>query len=227
MVEISQGDRRHREGLQQRALAHRALGDEHRIEIVDHLLRSDLTPGELSALTGLPSNLLAFHLKTLEEAGLVERRRSEGDSRRRYVCLRESGLALLGVDRRPSAPERVVFVCTHNSARSQFAEALWRRSRTGQVWSVGTDPADSVHPGAVTAARRHGLDLSGMRPKGYEAVPREADLVVTVCDRATESEPPVLGTRMHWSIPDPVGKGNQAFESAFAEIAARIRRMGS
>lgn len=193
---------------------------------MDLLHESDRTPGELAALTGMPTNLLAFHLKSLEEAGLVERRRSEGDSRRRYVCLRDEGITLLGVDRQPPVPESVVFVCTHNSARSQFAEALWRASRPGAVWSAGTDPADGVHPQAVAAGRRFELDLSGMRPKGYEAVPHEADLVVTVCDRASESEPPLVGTRMHWSIPDPVGRGPDAFEAAFAEIAARMRRLG-
>jgi ArsR family transcriptional regulator, arsenate/arsenite/antimonite-responsive transcriptional repressor / arsenate reductase (thioredoxin) len=212
--------------LEQRARAHRALGDEHRVRITDLLHRSDRTPGELAALTGMPTNLLAFHLKTLEEAGLVERRRSEGDSRRRYVCLREAGLDLLAVDRRPPVPERVVFVCTHNSARSQFAEALWRESLPGEAWSAGTDPADRVHPRAVAAGRRFGVDLSGLRPKGYGAVPHEADLIVTVCDRASESEPPLVGTRMHWSIPDPVGKDPDAFEAAFADIAARIRRLG-
>lgn len=194
--------------------------------IVDLLHESDLTPGELAAAAGMSTNLLAFHLKTLEEAGLVERRRSEGDSRRRYVCLRDEALSLLGSVRRRPLPASVVFVCTHNSARSQFAEALWRASRPGEVWSAGTDPADRVHPRAEAAARRHGLDLSSMRPKGYEAVPPEVDLVVTVCDRATEAEPPLTGTRIHWSIPDPVGKEPEAFEAAFADIATRMRRMG-
>ena len=178
-------------------------------------------------MTGMPSNLMAFHLKTLEEGGLVERRRSEGDSRRRYVCLREEGLRLLGLDRRPPAPESVVFVCTHNSARSQFAEALWRARGHDGVWSAGTDPADQVHPFAVAAGRRFGLDLSGMQPKGYQAVPSEAGLVITVCDRALESEPPLAGPRSHWSIPDPVGRGSDAFEAAFAEIAARMETLGS
>lgn len=212
--------------FEHRARAHRSVGDEHRLRIVDLLHESDRTPGELAALTGLPSNLLAFHLRTLEGAGLVERHRSEGDFRRRYVCLREAGLALLAMDMRPFSPNSVLFVCTHNSARSQFAEALWRATKHGDVWSAGTDPADRVRPEAVAAGRGYGLDLSGMRPKGYDAVPHEADLVVTVCDRAFESESPVAGTRMHWSIPDPVGRDPGAFEAAFSDIAARIRRLG-
>lgn len=214
-------------GLETRATAHRALGDGHRLRIVDLLHESDRTPGELATLTGLSTNLLAFHLKTLDEAGLVERRRSEGDARRRYVRLRPQGIASLRFAAPTAVPEKVVFVCTHNSARSQFAEALWRASRPGQAWSAGTDPAERVHPGAVEAGRRYGLDLAGMEPKGYRAVPPEADLVVTVCDRALESEPPLAGARLHWSIPDPVGRGSGAFESAFAEIAARMETLGN
>lgn len=118
MFEISQDRVR---DLEPRARAHQALSDAHRVLIAELLHESDRTPGDLAEMTGMPSNLMAFHLKTLEEAGLVERRRSEGDSRRRYVCLREEGLRLLGLDRRPPAPGSVVFVCTHNSARSQLS----------------------------------------------------------------------------------------------------------
>lgn len=205
-----------------RAAVHRALGDEHRLRLLDYLEGSDRTPGELCELTGLSSNLLAFHLGILEDAGVVERRRSEGDARRRYVRLRREKLAgiwLPGGEVRP--PATVVFVCSHNSARSQFAEAVWRAGG-GEVWSAGTDPAERVHPGAVAASRRYGVDLSGMRPKGFEAVPETADLIVTVCDRALESGVPLVGTRLHWSIPDPVGRGPRAFESAFADIASRV-----
>lgn len=214
------------ESLAERAAMHRALGDERRLRIVDCLAETDRAPGELSRLTGMSSNLLAFHLRALEEAGIVARGRSEGDSRRRYVHLRSDTLTILGLRGAVPPPRRVVFVCTHNSARSQFAEALWRATRQGEVWSAGTEPAERVHPQAVTAARNHGVDLTGMRPKGYEAVPGAADLVITVCDRAFESGVPLAGEKRHWSIPDPVGKGPPAFTAAFAAIAARVERLG-
>lgn len=210
---------------EQRAAMHRALGDEHRVLIVDRLAASDLTPGELGELTGLSSNLLAFHLRTLEDAGIVERRRSEGDSRRRYVRRKADNLALL-TPVTSREPTRVVFVCTHNSARSQFAEALWRERQGGEVWSAGTNPASEVYPGAMRAARRFGVDLTGMRPKGYEAIPEWAELIITVCDRALESGVPLEGTRIHWSIPDPVGGGEEVLESSFTDIASRIERLG-
>ncbi|MFP3913250.1 MAG: helix-turn-helix domain-containing protein [Actinomycetota bacterium] len=211
----------------ERAALHRALADEHRVRLVDSLIHWDRTPGELCEITGLSSNLLAFHLGILEEAGIVDRRRSEGDARRRYVRLRPEKLARVqaGVEASP-LPSTVVFLCSHNSARSQFAEALWEAGG-GTAWSAGTSPARRVHPGALAPARVYGVDLSDRRPKGYEAVPEAADLVVTVCDRALESGVPLRGARMHWSIPDPVDGGPEAFRSAFADIASRVDRLRS
>lgn len=214
--------------VSERAAVHRALGDEHRVRLVDCLDGSDRTPGELCELTGLSSNLLAFHLGILEEAAIVERHRSEGDGRRRYVRLRHEKLAGIGpVGGEAPRPTTLVFVCSHNSARSQFAEAMWKAAGGGEVWSAGTDPAERVHPGAVAASRLYGVDLSGMRPKGYEAVPETADLIVTVCDRALELGVPLVGARLHWSIPDPVGRGPGAFESVFADIASRVEWLRS
>ena len=206
---------------------HRALGEEHRLELVDCLLDSDRTPGELAVMTGLSSNLLAFHLRGLEEAGIVERHRSEGDSRRRYVRLRPEALEMAWPSRPMTTPQRVLFVCTHNSARSQFAEGLWGRGGGGETWSAGTRPAKRVHPRAVAAARSYGVDLSGARPKGYDDVPDSVDLVVSVCDRAFETDIAVAGPRMHWSVPDPIRGGDRAFEAAFLEIARRVDRLRS
>jgi protein-tyrosine-phosphatase len=211
----------------ERAARHRALGDEHRLELVDCLLDSDRTPGELAAMTGLPTNLLAFHLRGLEDAGIVERHRSEGDARRRYVRLRAGAFEMAWPPLPVTPPERILFVCTHNSARSQFAEALWSRGGGGEAWSAGTTPAERVHPRAVVAARTYGLDLSGAHPKGYDEVPDSVDLVVSVCDRAFEAEIAVAGAKMHWSVPDPIRGGDRAFETAFVEIAQRVDRLRS
>ena len=205
-----------------RASVHRALADEGRLRLVDCLAQGDRTPSELARNTGMSSNLLAFHLDALEEAGLVERRRSEGDSRRRYVRLRPERLRAAWAEQPTRVAGAVVFVCTHNSARSQFAEAYWRQRTGGEVWSAGSSPAQRVHPDAIAAARSHGLDLTGSRPKGYTSVPAKADLVVSVCDRAYEGDVPIAGSRLHWSVPDPVSRDRAAFEQAFADIAMRI-----
>ena len=84
--------------VEQRASFHAALGDPARLTIVDSLFLTDLSPGDLARRLGLPSNLLAHHLRVLESAGIVERRRSEGDGRRSYVRLRSEHPMLRALD---------------------------------------------------------------------------------------------------------------------------------
>ena len=199
---------------------HAALGDPLRLVIVDELVVSDRMPSELQALVELPSNLLAHHLDVLERVGLITRTRSSGDGRRRYVHLHRRALD----DLRPGAQlpaEAALFVCTQNSARSQVAAALWRQLTGAEASSAGTHPAERVHPEAVKAARRAGLDLSGARPRHLDELGERPALVVTVCDRAHEesSEPGWL----HWSVPDPVPVGTPAaFDAAVVELRERI-----
>jgi protein-tyrosine-phosphatase len=191
------------------------------------LALGDRTPRELGELVGAPTNLLAHHLRVLEHVGLIERRASAGDGRRRYVVLRPEPLAgLLPAARLPAGT--VLFVCTHNSARSQVAAALWR-DRTGDAAeSAGTNPAPEVHPAAVQAARRMGLDLADARPKGYDAVEVRPALVVSVCDRAHEGAIPFEAPVLHWSVPDPVADGRRAaFAAAFTEIERRVERLAA
>lgn len=207
--------------IRERADRHAALGDPVRLAIVDELTVSDLAPVELRRRLGLESNLLAHHLDVLERVGLIERSRSSGDGRRRYVHLRRSTLdGLLPVRRVTPGP--ALFVCSANSARSQLAAAVWRE-RTGQAASsAGTAPAERVHPQAVAAARRAGLELGDAVPRRLADVTERPALVVTVCDRAHEE----LGeddTRLHWSIPDPVPVGTRAaFDDVVAELRQRV-----
>lgn len=216
-----------------RAALHHALAEPHRLAIVDALALTDRTPGALAELTGLGMNLLAFHLGVLEAAGLVTRRRSTGDGRRRYVTLHPDELDRSGAGRARACADdvgesadisRVLFVCTQNSARSQLAAALWR-GRTGLIGeSAGTAPARSVHPLAVAIAGSRGVDLSRATPRGYDDVTVRPDLVVTVCDRAFESGLPFPDRpTLHWSILDPATEGTPAaFARAYDEVAERI-----
>ena len=102
---------------------------------------------------------------------------------------------------------RALFVCTHNSARSQMAEALLR-AKAGdrfEVASAGTE-ATHVRPLAVKAMAEIGIDLSGHTSKTLEPFVRQPwDVVITVCDSANEACPvfPAAGERIHWSFPDP------------------------
>ena len=207
--------------IEVRAARHGALGDPIRLAIVEELIRSDRSPVELRRLTGVESNLLAHHLDVLERVGLIARRRSSGDARRRYVHLhREAldGLTPRGVRR----AEPALFVCTHNSARSPLAAAMWTQLTDQPADSAGTHPAHRVHPGAVRAARRAGLDLTNVRPKRLDDVVARPTLVVTVCDRAHEEIQPAPAW-LHWSLSDPVATPNRAtFDATVAELRARI-----
>ncbi len=207
-----------------RAEAHAALGDERRLAIVDHLSLGDRTVAELAGISGLRGNLLAHHLDVLETAGLIARHVSEGDQRRRYVSLRWEYLPT-GPDT-VSPPENVVFVCTHNSARSQFAAALWKQTTGHRAESAGNDPADRVNPTAVRVAGEYGIDLSTATPRGYDSLSSTPDLVISVCDRARESGVPDAREVAHWSVPDPVAKGTTAaFRDSFGQIARRITHL--
>lgn len=203
-----------------RVAKHAALADPARLRIVDLLTLGDLSPTELQSELGMPSNLLSHHLRTLEDAGLATRHRSEADKRRSYFRLASGALEGLAPGREHGA-RRVLFVCTRNSARSQLAAALWRQASDIPAASAGTHPAERIAQGAIDVARRYGLDLAGLTPRLLEEVAREEDLVVTVCDNAHEELPGLRG--IHWSIPDPLRLNTQeAFENAFTDISHRI-----
>jgi ArsR family transcriptional regulator, arsenate/arsenite/antimonite-responsive transcriptional repressor / arsenate reductase (thioredoxin) len=207
--------------LKRRTAMHAALADSARLAITDTLADGDASPSELAAMLAMPSNLLAHHLRVLQEAGMVTRRRSEGDRRRNYLRLVPGSLdALAGPPARSA--RRVLFVCTANSARSHLAAALWRQASTVPAASAGTRPADAINPGAIDAAIRHRLPLPRLRPRPVGDVGREGDLVVTVCDLAPE-ELGALAT-VHWSVPDPVPAGDPGgFDAALDELDRRVR----
>jgi protein-tyrosine-phosphatase len=199
-----------------------ALGDPGRLAIVGMLGSGDASPGEIARALGVPSNLVAHHLKVLELAGLVTRARSEGDRRRTYLRLVPERLSLTHAE--PWRVPRLVFVCTHNSARSQLAAALWARRSSVPAASAGTAPAARVHPRAVGVARRHGLTIGRSRPVNVTEVLRRGDLVVAVCDTAYEQL--TEAARLHWSVPDPAPiDTDEAFEATYADIASRIDRL--
>jgi ArsR family transcriptional regulator, arsenate/arsenite/antimonite-responsive transcriptional repressor / arsenate reductase (thioredoxin) len=209
------------EQLERRAARHAALGDPVRLAIVDELATSDRSPIELRRLVGIESNLLAHHLDVLEQVGMINRTRSSGDGRRRYVHLVRSSLPGHGRVRRVE-PGQALFVCTRNSARSQLAAALWRSLSDTPAESAGTHPADRVHPGAIAAAKRARVALAGTAPRSLGGLDHMPSLVITVCDQAHEElDPP--DDWLHWSIPDPVPAGSaKAFDATVAELRERI-----
>ncbi|WP_229074877.1 helix-turn-helix domain-containing protein [Actinoplanes sp. DH11] len=211
--------------LTARARIHAALGDPARLAVVDALVLGDASPGEIAADLDMPTNLVAHHVKVLQDAGLVMRIRSEGDRRRTYLRLVPGVLSALTAPRLGAA-DRVVFVCTHNSARSQLAAALWRDRVGGHVASAGIAPAPRVHPRAVRVAHEHGLALDPTGTHHVDDVVHDGDLVIAVCDNAHEDLTGPHRPRLHWSVPDPARiDTDEAFEAAYTDLADRIDRL--
>ena len=120
--------------------------------------------------------------------------------------------------------KRVLFVCTHNSARSQMAEGLLRHFHGDgyEAFSAGTHPS-RVNPFAVEAMAELGIDLSGHYSKTVESLGDELmDVVVTVCDSAREACPyvPAKDRFFHHRFEDP-----SAVEGTDEEKLAAFRRI--
>jgi protein-tyrosine-phosphatase/DNA-binding HxlR family transcriptional regulator len=211
--------------LIEKARRHAALGDPARLAVVEELMRSDRSPSDLGALLGVESNLLAHHLDVLESADLIRRVQSGGDRRRRYVQLVPDALeSLMSTASTNVRRRRALFVCTRNSARSQIAAGVWRHLDLGPAESAGTHPATEVHPGAVAAAERAGINIGRARPRNLQSISRLPSLVITVCDQAHE-EADAREDWLHWSIADPVPvETRAAFDAAVQEITERIVR---
>lgn len=210
----------HDDRLLARASVHAALGEPARLAVIEELATSDRSPKELADRLAIPSNLLAHHLEVLERVRLIVRAASAGDGRRKYVRLvRDPTAGLEVVGRAPRG--EMLFLCSHNSARSQLAAALWT-ARTGRrASSAGTRPADRVHRRAVAAAARADLTLADAVPAQIHTIPATAQ-VVTVCDLVHEELEPGPDW-WHWSIPDPVAVGTPAaFDAVVAELDVRI-----
>jgi arsenate reductase (thioredoxin) len=129
--------------------------------------------------------------------------------------------------------QRVLFLCTGNSARSQMAEGLLRAQAGDrfEVFSAGTI-ASFVRPQAIAVMKELEIDISGHRSKSLnEFIDEPFDYVITVCDHAAQSCPVFPGDakRIHWSIEDPVVFGDdearlEAFRVARDDLKNRIEK---
>jgi ArsR family transcriptional regulator, arsenate/arsenite/antimonite-responsive transcriptional repressor / arsenate reductase (thioredoxin) len=229
----------------------RLAGHPLRWRLLSELAQSDRRVGELCALAGRRQSLVSYHLRQLRDGGLVSMRRSAADGRDTYYVLdlarcgellSSAGVSLhpaLGPTARPravrqrsSAPARVLFLCTGNSARSQIAEALAEQLSGGGVSaaSAGSHPKP-LHPNAVRVMRARGIDLAGRRSKHLgEFAAKRFDYVISLCDRVREVCPDFSGgpALIHWSIPDPAREPGSdeetlpAFERTATELHTRV-----
>jgi len=241
-----------------------ALAHEGRLSVFRLLARrapEGVRPSEIAAALGLKANTLSVYLGALERAGLVTSER-QGKSVFYSVQLARMGalvdflaadccrgrpdlcaprtaqaLAAAGDRTMPSRKFNVLFICSGNSARSIFAEALLASVGGDKfnVYSAGTRPFSELNPFAVDLLRRNGHDVSGLRAKNIAEFQQEGapvmDFVFTVCDQAANEEcPPWPGQPItaHWGLPDPVkvegtdAEKSLAFASAYAQMRHRV-----
>ncbi len=233
----------------------KALSDETRLSIVRRLTLTDLRVGELVAELCAPANVVSYHLKQLRAIGILRDQRSSADGRDVYYGVdvarltslyAAAGLLLTPVlgdgshdnsndcfrQRRP----RLLYLCTHNSARSQLAEAITRHVGGEQieVVSAGSTPT-SVHPLTRAVLAEIGVDTNGLTAKALDSqVIQPFDCVVTVCDRIREICPvfPADPMLIHWSIPDPAAvtdptAQHEAFRQVRDDLLTRARLLVS
>lgn len=230
------------------------LAHDLRWQLLATLARGDYHVQELVRIIGESQNLVSYHLRRLREGDVLIERRSSADRRDIYYSLdldnlrdRYATVALtlhpalsytaetlpVQVSSQAGRPLRVLFLCTHNSARSQMAEALARHLSHGQVeaYSAGSHPTE-VHPFAVQVMASIGIDISHQRSKHFDVFAGQSfDRVITVCDRVREACPTFPGDpeRIHWSIADPLElEGTEqdryrAFEQTSLQLTNRIR----
>lgn len=223
------------------------LANDLRWQIVRALSHSDLRVQELTDRLNQPQNLVSYHLKKLHQAGLVVEHHSIADGREIYYGIhlnrirdlfkttQESihpGLTVVNKTAPAYPPLRVLFLCTHNSARSQMAEGLLRSRSHSQieVFSAGTDPMP-VNLDAIRVMQELDIDIHNQQSKSQDQfLDQSFDYVITVCDRARESCPVFPGNplRLHWSIADPTAASGSSkerlrvFRATARELEERI-----
>lgn len=222
-----------------------------RWQIILALAESDMRVHEITRRLDQPQNLVSYHLQKLKQALVVGENPSQADARSIYYHLNYETIQskLLKVEkalapfphvsptsgRLHSGPKHVLFICTHNSARSQMAEGMLREWGNGlvNVDSAGSDPKP-LHPLVVQAMLEKSIDIRQQRSKEINLFVQETfDYVITVCDRARENCPTFPGNpvQIHWSIPDPtLCEGSEeellnTFRNVADELAKRIHSL--
>ncbi|MCU0900308.1 MAG: metalloregulator ArsR/SmtB family transcription factor [Cypionkella sp.] len=238
------------------AQAFTTLGHPDRLAVFRLLMRfapRAARPTEIAQALGLKPNTLSHHLADLTAAGLAQVERQgrallysanldTTESLIGFLALdvargRPDVLAPLAQDPPRMADSRfnALFICSGNSARSIFAEALLRDLGQGKVnaFSAGTRPSSSLNPFALDVLRRNGHDINALRSKHISEYQQPGapvmDFVFTVCDTAAAEEcPPWPGQPItgHWGLPDPVKATGTDAERAlvFAQTYAALRR---
>ena len=217
-----------------------------------------LPAGEIAEALTLKASTASVYLNALTSTGLITQRRDGtrlmytahldavrdmmtelvGDCCQGRADLCPPGFAELKAPMtQGERPLNVLFICTANSARSLFAEAILNELAAGRfnAYSAGMEPRDAAHPVAMELLRSKGHDVTQLHPKPLDAFRGEdapaMDFVFTVCDRAANEEcPPWPGQPVsgHWGVPDPVlatgteAERRLAFQHAYGALRNRL-----
>ena len=124
----------------------------------------------------------------------------------------------------------ILFVCVHNSGRSQMAEAFFNQMAKGeaQAYSAGTQPADKVNPVVVEAMREVGIDISGNKPKALmiDMVEKAARMITMGCGAEAEAVCPASFIETEdWALEDPKGKSLEQVRKIRDEIKDRVTNL--
>lgn len=242
------------------AAAFAALSQGTRLDLLRLLIvqgPTGLPAGDIATRLGIPPSTLSFHLAALERAGLTQ---STRQGRQIVHAARIIGLRrLLGFltdaccggrpelcgdlahllppdeDKGMTPAFNVLFLCTHNAARSIFAEAILQKHGADrfQAYSAGSEPVESPMPEVIEKLRTLGHDVSEFRSKSWNefmgpTAPR-LDFVITLCDTMRGQECPDFGAVAvtgAWPLPDPAKFTGSSVERAtlLNEIYASLRR---
>lgn len=121
---------------------------------------------------------------------------------------------------------RILFLCAHNSARSQLGEALLKHLAGDrvEVHSAGTEPT-GVRPETLQVLREIGIQHEGRSKHMNEFAGQLFDYVITTCDEAQEACPVWPGARMiHWNLPDPSAAPEDRKVEAFRRVRDELRQ---
>ena len=122
----------------------------------------------------------------------------------------------------------ILFVCIHNSGRSQMAEAFLNQLAEGkaQAFSAGTDPAETVNPVVIEAMREAGIDISANRPKTLTVeMIEQADKVITMGCGVEEVCPGTFVETEDWNLDDPRGKSLDKVREIREQIRSKVLRL--
>lgn len=240
-----------------------ALSHPQRLAVFRLLIRrfpDEVPAGEIAKALRLKPNTASVYLASLLNSTLIRQRRvgtsllyradlERADALVRYLfddCCRArpalcSELPGLNKERTIQMPDHklnVLFICTGNSARSIFAEAIMREEAGDKfnVYSAGSRPFSELNPYAIEMLGSRGMDTSALRSKNISEFQQDGapvmDFVFTVCDLAANEECPAWAGQpisAHWGLPDPVkAQGTEAekrlaFQQTFGAMANRIK----